>query len=135
MGSWGYKTFEDDTALDWLGTFRKHPSLEALTSAFRDALSEECPNDLAAAAALGAAEVVAAINRKAIGCLSPDKNEPAAAWAAKQPPPSAELRASATAAVRHVFEKSELRDIWADAGPKSLQSWQAEIDSLIERLT
>jgi hypothetical protein len=128
MGSWGYRTFEDDTALDWIGEFGRAPSLEAVAEAVQTALGGDFLDDLAGAQALAAAEVVAALHGHPSDLLS----EPVARWAADQPPPDAGLRERATQAVSAVFRDSELREIWEDAD--GLDPWREALDELRSRL-
>ena len=129
MGAWGYRTFEDDTACDWLGAFLRRPALGAIESALDAALEPGFIDDHAAHGALAAAEVVAALNGRPAAGLDAG----AAAWAAGQPPARAELLAKARAAVARVLGDSELRDSWADAG--SLPAWESAVGELQGRLT
>jgi hypothetical protein len=131
MGSWGYATFEDDMTLDWLGDFSRKPSQAAVTMVLNAAAKGDL-DDTKSAAALAAAEVVAAMNGKPVAKLA--ASEPVGQWAAQQPAPSADLLKSARKAVERVFEESELREIWEDAGEESLEGWKTEIDDLISRL-
>ena len=128
MGSWGYRTFEDDTALDWIGEFQQAPSLAAVEEAIEAALGGDFIDDLAGAQALAAAEVVAALHGHPSDLLP----EPVARWAADQPPPDAGLLERAAQAVTAVFQESELREIWEDAD--GLDPWQEAIDELRSRL-
>src|SRR5688572_8434233 len=113
MGSWGYKTFEDDTALDWIGAFATNPSMSLVQTALERVAnaSDGFVDDRAAAGALCAAEVVAAMNGRAVHNLP----EEVALWASQQGSPPSSLRATAAAAVERVFNDSELREIWEDS--------------------
>ena len=128
MGAWGHRTFEDDTACDWLGKFRRRPAVAHIESALDAALGLGFIDDLVGAHALAAAEVVAALN----GHPAEGLNAEVAAWAIGQPPPGAELLSKARSAVARVVGGSELRDIWLDAG--SVAAWETAVGQLQERL-
>jgi hypothetical protein len=128
MGAWGHGTFEDDTACDWLGEFQDKPSLKRVESALNAALKADDIDDLIGPNALAAAEVVAALNGKPVAGLK----EEVLKWAASQPRANAKLLAKAKEAVTRVFQESELREIWDDAG--SLDEWEAAINELQARL-
>jgi hypothetical protein len=101
MGSWGYKTFEDDTALDWIGEFARKPGMSVIDAAMeRTANADEFIDDRAAAGALCAAEVVAAMN----GRPAPNLPEKVAFWASKQGAPSSHLRANCRGSHRPSFQ-------------------------------
>jgi hypothetical protein len=128
MGASGYRTFDDDTACDWLGAFLKRPALATIESTIEAALGPGFLDDRAGAHALAAAEVVAALNGRPAARLDGE----AAAWAAGQPRVGAELLSRARTAVARVLRESELRDIWLDAG--SLAAWEAAVGELQSRL-
>jgi hypothetical protein len=128
MGASGHRTFEDDTACDWLGAFQKGPSLGRIESALEAALGAKLVDDLIGPHALAAAEVVAALNEKPVAGL----DSRVLAWAGGQPRATVELLSKARSAVDRVFRESELRDIWLDAG--SLEAWAAAIEELQTRL-
>jgi uncharacterized protein DUF4259 len=129
MGSWGYAVFQSDGSCDWATGFAAKPSKRALGAAFRElGAAGSGAEDRIAEAALGAAEVVAALNGE------PSKHLPSdlAKWVAGRPAPSARLIANARKAVWSVWESSECREVWDDSG--ALYEWGAELDDLLERL-
>ncbi len=63
MGAWGYRSFENDFADDWLGDFLEQPGKPALSRTLHEVLEipaseRELPEE---SAAIGAAEIVAAL--------------------------------------------------------------------------
>ena len=128
MGSWGYRTFEDDTALDWIGNFKEQMTPNKLEQTLEEALQASFIDDLIGSGALAAAEVVAALNGKPSELLQ----EEVSRWAELQSPSHPNLLTKASKAVSKVFDSSELREIWEDSG--SLDKWRLSIDDLLSRL-
>jgi hypothetical protein len=130
MGSWGFKTLQDDAVLDWIGSFGRDPNISHIHSALYPVANAKdmAIGDLAAANALAAAEVVAAMNGNPCQLLPPQVLH----WATQQGRPAPELEQLADAAVARVFTSSELRDIWEDSD--GLDAWKREIDNLRARL-
>jgi hypothetical protein len=133
MGTWGYKTFEDDMTLDWIARFESNPSINTIENTFSIALNSEFVDDLSATSVLAAAEVLAAINGSQVSALS--ENQLLLNWVSSQSLPNPDLLKTAREAVSKVFQESELREIWEDAGEESVRCWKVEIDSLVERLS
>lgn len=131
MGAWGYKTFQNDAALDWLGALANRDSArvkEAL-DAVNDAAAETYLGDREAAAALAAAELVAA----ALGKGEERLHKDAAAWLGRNREATRDLGAArAHAAVARVYASSELREEWDDNGPDT--EWHADVRELMKRL-
>ncbi|XXY16026.1 DUF4259 domain-containing protein [Sorangium sp. So ce216] len=132
MGAWGYGSFENDSALDWL-----HEVVEAepaLVGAALDGVAtaddqvylevDEC------SAALAAAELVAA----ALGRGDDRLNDDAAAWLRDH---RDEIRgvgaARARRAVERVVQGSELRELWDENGADT--EWHAGVRELLKRLS
>ena len=130
MGAWGYRTFEDDTSCDWIGEFKARPGRERLKTALEAVLRADDIDDLLGSAALAAAEVVAALAGKPSDLLPGEVGR----WVGGQTPADPALRQKATEAVARVFQASELRETWADAGGSGLREWQQALDELKSRL-
>jgi len=130
MGAWGFRVFEDDCALDWLGDFSRLPSVDHLHTAFAALLkdSDVFIDDRLGAIALAAAEIVAAMNGRPSELLPADVTR----WALNQGKPNEGLVNNAIASVLQVFENSELREIWEDS--ENVALWKEAIDELINRL-
>lgn len=129
MGAWGIGNFENDDALDFVGTLAETTGDKALVQSFKivskkksRAESYEC------AEALAAAEVVAALYDK-----PNDLPEELEEWVADNKHiGTPELLAAARATVKIIMQKSELRLLWEESG--SLDEWKLELESLLSRL-
>ena len=132
MGAWGEKTYENDSALDWLG------ELEAEGVAFlRGTLSRVADTDQEdyldvddGTSAIAAAEIVAA----ALGHGRDRLTETATAWLdANQGTVVPEDLTLANRAVERVLTGgSELRALWDENGEDN--GWHADVRVLLERL-
>ncbi|XXT17977.1 DUF4259 domain-containing protein [Sorangium sp. So ce429] len=131
MGAWGYGSFENDSALDWLHEVEAEPALvgaalDGVATADDQAYLEvdEC------SAALAAAELVAA----ALGRGDDRLNDDAAAWLQDH---RDEIRgvgaARARRAVERVAQGSELRELWDENGADT--EWHAGVRELLKRLS
>ena len=126
MGAWGTGSFENDTALDWLGELETD-GLVAVRAAF-DVLGETFDAS-DGANALAAAEIVAAANGRA----SEDLPEEATAWvAANRSRVTPADVIAARRAVKVVGERSELRELWDETD--SARDWLGAVADLLRRL-
>ena len=131
MGAWGHKSFDNDSALDWLGELVDgdaslvEEALDAVADAEADAYLEVDE----ASAALAAAELVAA----ALGKGDERLNDDATEWLEDH---RAAVRAIGSArarrAVERVYEASELRELWDENGDDT--EWHADVRELLDRL-
>lgn len=129
-GSWGSGSFENDDAMDWINECLAGSGAKPLTTVFsrvKNAKFVEAPDG---AAAVAAAEVVAA----ALGKQVQGFPEELRRWLAKQP--KSELIAQAGAAklaLKKVQDpkSSELQQLWAEG--KSTQ-WVVNVKDLESRL-
>lgn len=125
---WGHTSFDNDSALDWLGDLADGgPSLvgEALDAA----LGSDYLEVDEASAALAAAELVAA----ALGKGDQRLSEGAAEWLAEHRTAVRGVGAErARKAVQRVYEDSELRELWDENGDET--EWHADVRELLERL-
>lgn len=132
MGAWGHKSFENDSALDWLCDLGDaEPSLVSETlDAVGDAAEDAYVDVDEACAALAAAELVAA----ALGKGDDRLNKDAASWL-KDSRAVVETVGAARArrAVERLFKSSELRKLWDENGANT--EWHADVRELLERLT
>lgn len=83
MGTWGYGSFENDDALDWVGDLAEARSLKPVGAALDAALSPTADFGISGEAEWGmaAAEVVAALGGAPVG----DLPEEVTAWIAARP--------------------------------------------------
>lgn len=131
MGAWGYASFDNDSAMDWLGELRDgSPSLvvdtlRAVADARPDAYLEADP----CCAALAAAELVAAGH----GMGDERVDEDARDWLDQHRPTLAATDLGlARGAVDRVFRASELRELWDEDAADG--EWHSDVRELLRRL-
>lgn len=131
MGAWGHKSFDNDSALDWLGELVDgdaelvEEALDAVADAEEDAYLEVDE----ASAALAAAELVAA----ALGKGDERLNDDATEWLEEHRAAARAIGAArARRAVERVYESSELRELWDENGDDT--EWHADVRELLHRL-
>lgn len=132
-GAWGMGPFDNDDALDWVWELEKAAStdmledaLEEVTGSFFYISAPECSR------AVAAAEVVAAL----LGRPGRELPDEVKTWISDSSLRADEdLVALAREAVTLVrdSDKSELADLWRDAG-NNYDEWHAGISDLIRRL-
>jgi Domain of unknown function (DUF4259) len=131
MGAWGHRSFENDSALDWMGDLEDGgaslvgEALDAVADASDDTYLEvdEC------SAALAAAELVAAALGHGEGRLT----EEGVAWLQRHREEARAIGATrARQAVERVYESSELRELWDENGNDT--EWHADVRELLKRL-
>lgn len=131
MGAWGHRSFENDSALDWLGELvdGDAEALAEILEAVGGAGDDEYVDVDAASAALAAAELVAA----ALGKGGDRLNEEAGRWLEAHRDAALEVGAAAARrAVERVVRRSELRELWDESGDAS--AWHADVRELLHRL-
>jgi hypothetical protein len=129
MGTWGFGTFENDTAADWAYTLDEASDLAPMEAALDAVESGRYLDADMAAEALAAGEVLAALRGKAAADL-PDEVR---AWVAGHPQTvPAALLAAARGAVEKVAQESELRDLWEESD--DFAAWQRVVGELRARL-
>ncbi len=142
MGAWGAGSFENDTASDWAADLASGGGLDMVRDTLHTAAA--CPpgeylESDEGAAALAAAEVVAAAKGRPLTAVAMGSSGPhALAWAKAHPAAGkAELVALALDALDRVEgAESELSELWAaelGAGAGS-REWFGEVEDLRNRL-
>jgi poly-gamma-glutamate capsule biosynthesis protein CapA/YwtB (metallophosphatase superfamily) len=126
MGAWGSAAFENDDALDWVWELEESTDDAVVRAALTVALDAEELEAPEASCALAAAEVVAAAGGAPVSSL-PDGVR---AWVAAHELP-ADLRGLAREAVTRIAERSELRQLWDEAGG---DDWRDGVSALQARL-
>jgi hypothetical protein len=129
MGAWGVGGFENDDALDWAANLMAADNLEPVLQAFEaversSAYIEVQP----AAAALAAAEVVAALRSR------PGQNLPESVrrWITEHPKMEEDMPARAQRALKRVGDNSELTELFEESG--SANAWRNAMEDLEARL-
>ncbi len=131
MSAWGFGSFENDDAADWVADLVEMNDETLIDEAFERALEAksgyvEAPE---ASCALAAAEVVAALRGKPAIELP----EEVRGWVEGKGAPSDERLKSARQAVAAVRKTSELRDLWEEQ--EELEDWEPVVQDLERRLS
>jgi len=127
MGAWGARSFENDDALDWVWELQESDDDSVVRAALVAAHGDgeiEAPE---AACACAAAEVVAAASGAPAGWLPTEVKD----WVAAHGFAVAGLGPEARAAVQRVAARSELQQLWAEAGDAE---WDRAVADLLSRL-
>jgi hypothetical protein len=132
MGAWGYGSFDNDTALDWLGDLDEGDA--SLVGETLDVVGEANEDEYIdaddACNALAAAELVAA----ALGRGEERLKSGARKWLEKNRDAVRGIGAArAKRAVSRVFESSELRELWDENGEDT--EWHTDVRELLSRLS
>jgi Domain of unknown function (DUF4259) len=131
-GAWGYGTFENDDALDWLDDLQRQSNSQLLVTALGAADPHAKYIEAAQCSqALAAAEIVAAARGHASKTLPAD----AVQWVKRvKLTVTAEFLGAARSAVETCrnSDHSELRALWLES--KQPSPWLAETASLLSRL-
>jgi Domain of unknown function (DUF4259) len=129
VGAWGIGNFDNDDAADWVYELAESGGTDVLTAALEEATSDGYLEAPVCAAALAAAEAVAALLGNA-GKALPDEVR---RWvAANDGEIGHDLLALSRAAVMRVKEDSELRELWQDSD--DFEQWLSLQDDLLKRL-
>jgi hypothetical protein len=133
MGTWGVGPFDNDEAADWLAALVDVDDATLLHEALDEVAAAGEGEEVEpgwAAVALAAAEVVAAgLGRGGVGL--PDE---ARDWLERHPRVVTDAHLEpARAAVRHVLDASELRDLWLASADGD--DWLRRTRDLLERLS
>jgi hypothetical protein len=130
MGAWGTGIFDNDAALDFVGTVVETNDLSSVTKVFDEILAaagEQLDSDLAERG-LVVAEIVAALRGYA-GDLPEELED----WVADKDAVSTEMRIYAHGAVLRILNHSELRELWEES--EAFEEWRQTVRDLLRRLT
>jgi hypothetical protein len=138
MGAWGWGSFENDEALDWVIDLEQSQDLSVIAGAL-DAILDSDDDYLDAtdcSMALAAAETVAAL----AGRPEPSLPEEVARWVQDRQTGSTQegplvdesLTAKAQQAIEAILSESELLELWEETD--EFDRWQATVTDLLERL-
>lgn len=129
MGAWGFTSFENDPAMDWISEFEKKPDLDTLEKIFSDIIERNNFIEVdEGSIVLAAADVVAAIR----GCKSNDY--PSNIRVFEELEVNKVLIDDASKAARKVTEsdESELKQLWLETD--DYERWRRAVDELLKRL-
>ena len=130
MGAWGYQSFENDSALDWVYQLARADNRSVLTSAFAAPFTTDDYIDVdESSAAIAAAEVVAALK----GHPHPTLPDAVSTWVQAHPlAVDRDLQEQAIQAIIRVEQDSELQELWA--GSDDYEQWKGSLQNLRSRL-
>jgi hypothetical protein len=138
MGAWGWGSFENDEALDWVFELEQSKDLSVITGTL-DANIDSDDDYLDAtdcSMALAAAETVAAL----AGRPEPSLPEEVARWVKDRQKESSQegpfvdesVTAKARRAIEAILSDSELKELWEETD--ELEQWKATVTDLLVRL-
>ncbi|MCH7669566.1 MAG: DUF4259 domain-containing protein [Acidobacteria bacterium] len=129
MGTWGTGPFENDDAVDWVSELYDGGGIDTCREALRAATVEGYLEMYVGAAAIAAAEIIAA----AVGRASSDLPGEFFEWLIDNDdvPTSADITLARNAVERISGEDSEVADLWQDARDAS---WASRVEELLVRL-
>ena len=128
MGAWGHQFDEDDSALDWLGTFEDNMNWSTVEAAFMAVKEADYVEYDECCGALVAGEIVAS----ALGQPNTRLSGAIRSWAEAHSLGAVPLQHIAHEAVARVRGNSELSELWSES--ESAAAWNATVDDLILRL-
>ena len=138
MGAWGWGSFENDEALDWVIELEQSEDLSVITRTLEAILDsdDDYLDATDCSMALAAAETVAAL----AGRPEPSLPEEVARWVTdrqREPPQEhplvdGSIRAKARRAIEAILSDSELKELWEETD--ELEQWKATVTDLLVRL-
>ncbi len=130
MGTRGYRSFENDDALDWVGELVEAEDTGPISEALDAVLEADYVEAPEASIGLAAAEVVAAM----MGNPAEDLPDEVQSWIVGKEPPEPALVEKAQTAVERILEDSELKELWEDPEDEESAKWREEVEGLLRRL-
>ncbi|CAG7652752.1 hypothetical protein PAESOLCIP111_06618 [Paenibacillus solanacearum] len=134
MGAWGHGFFENDDVLDWKAELLETSGTDVIEEVLNEVLLQEYVEGDIAAQALGAAEIIAALNGKA-GKEILEKNSYVSdlvEWIRSNEGKGKNLKGIAVKAVKKIRTESELRELWEETD--EYKAWTEIVKDLENRL-
>jgi hypothetical protein len=135
MGAWGYRSFENDSALDWAGDAEESDDFSPVTDVLHRIVSASADDYLEvddASAAIAAAEVLAALLDRPTPGLPPNLKDWIAARRSDGYLATPDLVDLAERAIDRVLSNSELSELWDESAEP--QEWRRSVADLQTRL-
>ncbi|MHA7812095.1 MAG: DUF4259 domain-containing protein [Phycisphaerales bacterium] len=134
MGAWGHKSFENDTAGDWIWGLKPSDDpfaypMSAIDKLLKSDIYIDAPEG---EEAIAAAECLAAAQGNPPAYPPEELEKWLASLNDTRPDPELLDRANQALIKVRNDEQSELRELWKDT--EYFQAWQVAIDNLINRL-
>jgi len=150
MGAWATGNFENDSALDWIGSLRESGSASAVRTALRQVIEQSKPQDPSFVGRLLGRRPVEPYLEAPIACEGLAAAEIVACWLGHPPltlpegvdawardhagEVTAEYFELARQAVATIKTKSELKDLWENGDAANGTEWHTVIADLESRL-
>ncbi|MCM3172902.1 DUF4259 domain-containing protein [Paenibacillus sp. MER 99-2] len=134
MGAWGTGIFENDDVLDWKADLLDSDDIELIEETIEEVLEEEYIESDLASNALGAIEVLAALQGKPGQEIlnSQSNTEDLYEWIEAHKGKGKNLISKAKRAMKKIKKDSELQELWEESGEYS--SWLNTLNDLESRL-
>ncbi|NRF90879.1 DUF4259 domain-containing protein [Paenibacillus frigoriresistens] len=128
MGAWGFGNLENDTVLDWVVDLLETEDLSLITESIAMVLEDDYLDADTAAIAIGAIEILAALqNRPGKEEFDDKLNE----WIKEHKEKGTNLLVTAQKALEKILLESELKDLWEET--EEYENWVKTIKELEER--
>ncbi|WP_128100869.1 DUF4259 domain-containing protein [Paenibacillus sp. DCT19] len=134
MGAWGTGIFENDDVLDWKADLLDSDDIELIEETIEEVLEEEYIESDVASNALGAIEILAALQGKPGQEIlnSQSNTEDLYEWIDAHKGKGKNLISKAKRAMKKIKKDSELQELWEESGEYS--SWLNTLNDLESRL-
>ncbi|KQY84166.1 hypothetical protein ASD24_10315 [Paenibacillus sp. Root52] len=134
MGAWGTGIFENDDVLDWKADLLDSDDIELIEETIEEVLEEEYIESDLASNALGAIEILAALQGKPGQEIlnSQSNTEDLYEWIDAHKGKGKNLISKAKRAIKKIKKDSELQELWEESGEYS--SWLNTLNDLESRL-
>ncbi|MDQ0170534.1 hypothetical protein J2T19_001976 [Paenibacillus tundrae] len=134
MGAWGTGIFENDDVLDWKADLLDSDDIELIEETIEEVLEEEYIESDLASNALGAIEILAALQGKpGQETLNSQSNtEDLYEWIDAHKGKGKNLISKAKRAIIKIKKDSELQELWEESGEYS--NWLNTLNDLESRL-
>lgn len=134
MGAWGYGVFENDEVRDWKADLVDSEGIDFLQESITQVLEEDCIEVDVASIALGAIEVLAALNGRPSDELQAafEHSEDLENWIKAHSGKGSHMKDIAKQAIKRIMEGSELKELWEETG--EYQQWESTIKDLENRI-
>ncbi|WP_044478153.1 DUF4259 domain-containing protein [Paenibacillus antibioticophila] len=129
MGAWGYGILENDTVLDWVEDLLETQDLSLITEAIEMVLSDSEIESYTAEIALGAIEILAALQDRP---GNEEYDEELENWINRHNGQGKELLVHSQKALGKILNESELREL--REGSEKFEEWVKIIKELEGRL-
>ncbi|QGQ94233.1 DUF4259 domain-containing protein [Paenibacillus psychroresistens] len=129
MGAWGYGNLENDTVLDWVEELLETQDLSLISESIEMVLDDSDLDTDTAAIALGAIEILAALQNRPGKEKYDDELEE---WINQQKGQGNNLLVIAQKALGKILLESELKELWEES--ENFEEWVKTIKELEKRL-